>query len=181
MENLNSASMRECLVASGHQEKPNQAEPTEGSGAGQIKKGQWGRQRKWPEHKIVGTLVCERCGLEYPAKKYQIRRKQRFCSGECRNPETPEQRFWKYVHKTESCWLWTGSKVSGRCGNCSAFSSGELAHRVSWRLHKGPIPEGLYVCHKCDNGFCVNPDHMFLGTQKDNMDDMISKGRGSWQ
>lgn len=89
-------------------------------------------------------------------------------------------RFWEKVHKTESCWLWTASVKDG-------FPYGQIghpgtrtprrAHRVSWELHNGPIPAGLFVLHKCDNPRCVRPDHLFLGTQSDNLKDAYSKGR----
>lgn len=87
----------------------------------------------------------------------------------------PEERFLKKIEQHGECWLWTGYKK--RYGYFNTGSGIEVAHRFSYRLYHGPIPGGLYVCHKCDVPSCVNPDHLFLGTQFDNMQDMFSKGR----
>lgn len=89
---------------------------------------------------------------------------------------TPEQRFWKYVKKTKSCWLWTACKDATGYGRFRAGIT-DRAHRFSYKLHKGKIPNGLIVCHSCDNPPCVNPSHLWLGTNKDNYDDMTKKGR----
>ena len=75
----------------------------------------------------------------------------------------------------KECWEWQGRKDKGGYGRLDA----RLAHRVAWELLEGPIPENLCVLHSCDNPSCVNPYHLFLGTQKDNVADMIAKGRGS--
>lgn len=88
-----------------------------------------------------------------------------------------KDRFFSRVHKTDGCWIFTGSKDSCgygllRNGNCSR------AHRVSWEIHFGEIPKHLSVLHVCDNPPCVRPDHLFLGTAKENSDDKIKKGRG---
>lgn len=72
-----------------------------------------------------------------------------------------------------SCWLWLGAKNKNGYG---VFSS-KLAHRLSWSFFNGTIPTNLCVLHKCDVRNCVNPDHLFLGTQQENISDMISKGR----
>lgn len=97
--------------------------------------------------------------------------------------KTLEDRFWEKVVKTEACWLWTSAIGTGGYGSFSATSIGlsrsEPAHRVSWTLQNGPIPEGLYVLHTCDNRLCVRPSHLFLGTHATNMQDKIAKGRQS--
>lgn len=80
------------------------------------------------------------------------------------------------------CWLWTGAPVArgyGRIGFGKTGKGGTVmyAHRFSWELHNGPILDGLNVLHHCDNPPCVNPSHLFLGTQGDNVTDMVQKGR----
>lgn len=88
-----------------------------------------------------------------------------------------EESFWARVHKTEGCWFWESTKNHNGYGIVSRRAGNTLAHRVAWTLTHGEIQDGLYVCHKCDTPPCVNPDHLFLGTQKDNVQDMIKKGR----
>ncbi len=89
----------------------------------------------------------------------------------------PLDRFMKFLNITDSCWLWIGSTQAMGYGQFWYKNKQTISHRTSWILHKGNIPEGLIVCHKCDNKKCVNPDHLFLGLHQDNTDDMISKGR----
>lgn len=89
------------------------------------------------------------------------------------------QNFWKKVVKTEGCWKWTASKKDGYGMFGVGNKKTKKAHRISWELCRGSIPEGLHVLHRCDNPECSNPDHLFLGTNLDNFNDMISKGRGS--
>jgi hypothetical protein len=93
---------------------------------------------------------------------------------------TLEERFWSKVHKTPTCWLWIAAKFSNGYGHFYLEGRHCLAHRVSWELLVGPIPDGLLVCHNCpdgDNPGCVNPAHLWLGDDKANVQDMMRKGR----
>jgi hypothetical protein len=85
--------------------------------------------------------------------------------------------FWKKVLKTDSCWLWQGSVNNKGYGEIKARDAVYYVHRYSWEIHRGSIPDKLCVLHICDTPTCVNPEHLFLGTQADNMRDMYAKGR----
>lgn len=92
-----------------------------------------------------------------------------------------ETRFWGKVRVRkggpDDCWVWTDYIDRGGYGIFSIKHRNKKAHRVAWELVNGPIPDGMLVCHKCDNPRCVRPSHMFLGTTQDNMRDRNSKGR----
>lgn len=92
------------------------------------------------------------------------------------------KRFWSKVNKTEGgCWEWTGSLQTQGYGNIEIKGKRLLPHRIAYVLHKGEIPQGLSVCHHCDNPKCCNPEHLFLGTAADNMNDASQKGRMAYQ
>lgn len=95
--------------------------------------------------------------------------------------------FWSKVNKTDNCWIWTDRIDYKGYGRCTASNNLRTllsistktpsAHRISYLITFGLIPDGLLVCHKCDTPACVNPEHLFLGTYSDNYQDMIQKGR----
>jgi HNH endonuclease len=146
-------------------------------------------------HAHVNTCrVCEVCDSPLIKRykecyaKFYVRR---FCSRNCyyngEHKTTDEVvRFWAFVDKSDddSCWLWTGKTQVGKGHAVFGVTTGcnVLAHRYSYTLNVGAIPDGLCVCHKCDTPKCVNPSHLFLGTKGDNNRDRSAKGRSakSW-
>ena len=85
--------------------------------------------------------------------------------------------FWTRVGRTPQCWEWQGGHITNGYGLMYFQGQRQLAHRISWQIHFGAIPVGRCICHACDNPSCVRPDHLFVGTHKDNMNDMHRKGR----
>ena len=91
--------------------------------------------------------------------------------------KTAEARFWKKVNKTSTCWEWTAHKLYNGYGRFNIYGKTDYTHRISWQFATGKYPTGEQVLHTCDNPACVRPDHLFLGTEKDNMADRNKKGR----
>lgn len=125
---------------------------------------------------------CARCKRELWKTPYEAKKKIHYCSKECRN-ETPEIRLMKsFVRRDGSdptqCWIWTKKVNHSGYGMLKANKKTVMAHRLSWEMHRGPIPEGMLALHKCiGTPSCINPDHLYLGDQKQNIDDCIRQGR----
>lgn len=92
---------------------------------------------------------------------------------------TDTERFWAKVDRTGACWLWVAGVDRRGYGRFWARGHQHGAHREAYRLTYGEIPDGLFVCHRCDTPLCVRPSHLFLGSHAENMQDMVQKGRGS--
>jgi hypothetical protein len=129
-------------------------------------------------HKLA--FVCANGPINY---RDQVRHTCRMCA--CVNPshlflvQCDKDRFWRSVVKSDDrgCWTWTGCVHDFGYGRISIGGSPIAAHRYSWILHFGEIPDGMQVLHKCDNPPCVRPDHLYLGVDQDNANDRVARGR----
>lgn len=138
----------------------------------------------------MAIKCCERCSTNYLLKASPANiSKQKYCSRDCRNKAAKESiPIWedsmrsrlskRQAKRDTGCIEYTGQR--GVYGHIEYRRKTYLTHRVSWILERGPIPDGMLVCHKCDNPLCINIEHLFLGTYKDNTQDMLKKGRGNW-
>lgn len=137
--------------------------------------------------------------MHFPTCSIDGCNRKRYCRGWCERhyarwrkhgntdglrPEgPPEERFWHYVEKgsPDECWRWKAHIDARGYGKFQMHGRTHPAARAAYILTRGPIPKGQVVRHKCDNGACVNPAHLELGTQRDNVRDMIERGRGNWR
>ena len=126
--------------------------------------------------------VCVNCGASFSILKALTQ--TNCCSESCRNENmrkinlaTLHERFWSRVDTSGDCWLWNASLNRNGYGYICVNGKVRSSHRLSYEWSYGPTPAGLCVCHACDNPRCVRPDHLFLGTNDDNMADMVAKGR----
>lgn len=135
----------------------------------------------------IPNCVCQYCGQHFYRRPSVIRSRGygvKFCGQDCYHASkgTLEERFWAKVDKSGECWLWTGARFTATgYGQVCVKANGRRrlfsAHRMSYELTYGPVEDGLFVCHTCDVRLCVRPDHLWLGTCADNLQDMVAKGR----
>lgn len=140
----------------------------------------------------MSSKICIECGKTFSTSHLPQKYCSRWCAAHSQKlkdvqkierefrAQNFQNHFWERVDKTSDCWIWTGAITRAGYGWVRAWGTSRLAHRVAWELTNGSIPAGIFICHKCDNRICVNPNHHFLGTDSDNMHDCSVKGRTSW-
>jgi HNH endonuclease len=133
-------------------------------------------KRKW-------ICICD-CGIEKSIHEAALFKGTRSCTClKWPHKEEYHQKKREFLEKTTArkngCWIWEKSKNRIGYGATSYRSKSILAHRLAWIVFHGDIPQGMKICHSCDERSCVNPDHLFIGTQRDNIRDMFIKGRRS--
>lgn len=145
-----------------------------------------GFKYEWPDGPNPSGLCMCGCGQKTQIERESNQRlgnvrgkPRRFLLGHQHRSASLEAAFWQYAKRgsNDECWHWQGTIQNTGYGAIWYLDKLYLAHRVSWEIHNGPIPDGMNVCHECDNPPCWNPAHLFVGSDADNMADKVAKGR----